>query len=193
MEPRFSWPLPLMEPGADSPRCDWARLICEELFTQLQNKLPGTRDLNQIGLDDIREIVVAVRGRLYREANEMNCEPRELATTMVTAIVGPQIAHFVQIGDGAIVAAQDDGYSVVFWPDSGEYANMTRFVSDADVFEHLHHEVRNAPDELALFTDGIQRLALVFANRTAHSPFFAQCSIISVRPPPKQYTTFLRN
>ena len=45
---------------------------------------------------------------------------------MVAAVVGPQIAHFMQIGDGAIVIGQDDGYMrPYFWPDAGEYANMT--------------------------------------------------------------------
>jgi hypothetical protein len=149
-----------------------ARLICEVICTHFQDKLK-TADLGQLGLEDIKEAVSAARASLYRESDVLNVEPRELAATMVVAVVGSQVAHFIQIGDGAIVIDQDDGYSAVFWPDAGEYANMTRFVSDADAFEHLHYDVRNAPDEISLFTDGIQRLALVFSTKCAHSPFFA--------------------
>ena len=149
-----------------------ARLICEAFCSHFQEKLK-TADLSHLRLEDIKEVVSAARARVYRESSILNVEPRELAATMVAAVVGPQVALFRQIGDGAIVIGQDDGYGVVFWPDAGEYANMTRFVSDADAFEYLHYDMRTAPDEVALFTDGIQRLALVFSTKSAHSPFFA--------------------
>ncbi|CAM2143379.1 Protein phosphatase 2C domain-containing protein [Pararobbsia alpina] len=60
----------------------------------------------------------------------------------------------------------------IFWPESGEYANTTYFVTDPDAIAHLHAAMIEAPDEVSLLTDGLQRLALVFATREAHSPFF---------------------
>jgi len=150
-----------------------ARLVCEELCASIANKIYGLTDLRDLNLDDLREMMVTVRKSIYRTASELSAEPRDFASTLVAAIVGPHVAHFLQVGDGGIVVGADQEYSVVFWPDNGEYANMTRFVSDPDVFEHIQHCTTNTPDDFALFSDGIQRLALVFAARSAHAPFFA--------------------
>jgi hypothetical protein len=49
---------------------------------------------------------------------------------------------------------------------------MTYFVTDIDANDHFRVELREATNEVALFSDGLQRLALVFATETAHEPFF---------------------
>lgn len=98
--------------------------------------------------------------------------PRELACTLLGAVIGPTQATYFQIGDGAIVSRRNGNLVPVFWPEAGEYANMTYFVTDAKATEHLRCEIQDATDEVALFTDGLQRLALVFATETAHEPFF---------------------
>ena len=50
---------------------------------------------------------------------------------------------------------------------------MTYFVTEEDALDHLHVCVTTARiDEIAMFSDGIQRLALLFEQRTAHHPFF---------------------
>src|SRR5208282_2256447 len=61
----------------------------------------------------------------------------------------------------------------IFWPQSGEYANTTCFLTDP------HYETEMAfffederVDQVALFTDGLQMLALNYAEKTGHSPFF---------------------
>jgi serine/threonine protein phosphatase PrpC len=149
-----------------------SQLICEELRAELCDKLACLPSLNEMTPDKLHESVYAARACLSRKANELDVEPRELATTLILAIIGPDTAHFLQIGDGGIVVNDKDGYSVMFWPDNGEYANMTRFVSDQDAYEHLQQRSLAAPDEIALFTDGIQRMALVFASKTPHGPFF---------------------
>ncbi|MFD1559614.1 PP2C family serine/threonine-protein phosphatase [Paraburkholderia silviterrae] len=117
-------------------------------------------------------VLHAVRAKIERAASAREVSARELACTLLGAVVGPTQAMYFQIGDGAIVVRHDDDLSPVFWPESGEYANMTYFVTDASAAEHLRYETRGATDEIALFTDGLQRLALVFATETAHAPFF---------------------
>jgi hypothetical protein len=51
---------------------------------------------------------------------------------------------------------------------------MTYFITDDDWVKHLHFAVRDAHlDDIALMTDGLQRLALRFESCSAHEPFFA--------------------
>ena len=58
------------------------------------------------------------------------------------------------------------------WPQSGEYANCTWFVTDDDAAERVQSVAAEGVDEVALLTDGLQGLALRFDTREAHGPFF---------------------
>ncbi|MFN8515473.1 MAG: protein phosphatase 2C domain-containing protein [Chloroflexia bacterium] len=94
----------------------------------------------------------------------------------LAAVVGDDAASYCQIGDGAIVVAapdESDGYRWVFWPQHGEYENETVFATDLDAPRLIAVEqAGQAVDEVALFSDGLQRLALHYEGRTAHAPFF---------------------
>lgn len=105
--------------------------------------------------------------------------PRDFACTLLMALVGEERAAFFQIGDGAMVVSDGegdpdgDGYAWIFWPDNGEYENLTYFATDPQAADHLRFDtVDRAVDEIALFSDGLQRLALHYQTRTAHPPFF---------------------
>ena len=100
---------------------------------------------------------------------------RDYACTLLVAIVARESAVFFQIGDGAIVVSHgaDDGWSYVFWPQHGEYANSTTFVVSVDAQERLMFEpVPRRIGEIALFSDGIENLVLHNASRSVHGPFF---------------------
>jgi hypothetical protein len=115
-----------------------------------------------------------VRSYIAFEACIQNLPIREFACTLLVAIVGEQRAVFAQIGDGAIVINEDGLYRPVFWPQSGEYANTTTFVTADNYAETIACcSVERPVDDLALFTDGLQSLALHYATKSAHSPFFA--------------------
>ncbi|MHB2021330.1 MAG: PP2C family serine/threonine-protein phosphatase [Candidatus Xenobia bacterium] len=97
----------------------------------------------------------------------------DYACTLLLAVAGPHNAWFSQVGDGAIVIGHPgDDFDWVFWPQQGEYVNTTCFVTDEEAFQHLECQVREGVDELALLTDGVQRLALDFRQRKVHQPFF---------------------
>jgi Protein phosphatase 2C len=102
---------------------------------------------------------------------------QDFACTLLAAVVWPDRAVYFQIGDGAIVESrrdEPDRYTVVCWPQQGEYANTTNFLTDTDAAEKVFREVKSgAIDEISIFTDGIQRLALDYRARSAHAPFFA--------------------
>ena len=59
---------------------------------------------------------------------------------------------YAQIGDGAIVIGDGQDFQHVFWPESGEFNNMTYFVTDKDALDHLQVQIHNGePKSVALF------------------------------------------
>ena len=146
-------------------------------FADLARDQPGLefldRDQALAWLSDLQSAVAVL-------AAEADLRPRDYACTFLGAVVGPTAAAFVQIGDGAIVVSDSvagrDGHSWVFWPQHGEFANSTFFVTMDDAAEILLFERREMQDEcshvweLAMFSDGIERLVLDMSSRTVHSP-----------------------
>ncbi len=122
----------------------------------------------------IKSWVDCARTRVLQEASVQGIPARQLACTLLGAIVGEGWAAFMQIGDGVIVFNDESGYQLAFWPDNGEYANTTRFLTDEDYREHVRIEiVARHICELAILTDGLQMLALDFSRARVHDPFFA--------------------
>jgi hypothetical protein len=119
------------------------------------------------------DVLRAIRNAIEAKAACVGCGARDFACTLVAAVVGPDRALFFQVGDGAIVVRRGEAFECAFWPESGEYANMTYFVTDDSAAEHLRSCITESPGQLALITDGLQRLALVFADQSVHAPFFA--------------------
>jgi hypothetical protein len=134
-----------------------------------------------LGLDGITKEFVEdwlsrVRAEIRDRAEIADLSPREFACTLLGAVVGQDRAAFFQIGDGAIVVsnrAEPDDYGWIFWPQHGEFANQTNFVIQDNALEVLEFELEDrCVDEIAMFTDGIERLVLDLQNKTAHAPFF---------------------
>jgi hypothetical protein len=123
--------------------------------------------------EQIESWVDAARARVFEEAATNETPPRQLACTFLAALVGDTWAAFAQIGDGVIVFDGPEGYELVFWPDNGEYANTTRFLTEDDYRVNLRIEiVERQVTELAVLTDGLQMLALNFTQVKVHAPFF---------------------
>jgi hypothetical protein len=89
-------------------------------------------------------------------------------------MVDPDMAVFLQIGDGVIVVHDHrDTYRPMFWPATGEYVNTTYFLTDQDAVDRLRLGFWGLRvEEIAILTDGLQSLALQYASRRAHTPFF---------------------
>lgn len=114
-----------------------------------------------------------VQTALQQQADDAGLPVREFACTLLGAVIAPDRALFLQIGDGAIIIHTDDRYRPVFWPQGGEYPNETFFVTDASAADRLECAVLAEPiREVALLTDGLQPLALHYQTRQAHQPFF---------------------
>jgi len=96
---------------------------------------------------------------------------KDYACTLLGAVITELAAVYVQIGDGAIVTGSGDGYAAIFWPQHGEFANSTFFITMEDAAEIIQVERRDgAVLELAMFSDGLERLVLDMTARTVHAP-----------------------
>ncbi len=120
------------------------------------------------------ECIQAVRERIYSAADESGAKAREYACTFLAVVASPFSALLMQIGDGGIVIDFGNGPEVPITPMVGEYANMTSFVTDENAIDILAVTAfQGRAEKVAVFSDGIQRLALNMADNTAHWPFFA--------------------
>jgi hypothetical protein len=120
------------------------------------------------------ECIQSVRARVYMEADQQGAKARDYACTFLGVVASPFSTLLMQIGDGGIVVDVGDGLEVPITPMTGEYANMTNFVTDENAIDVL--AVATLPtrvDKVAVFSDGIQRLALNMATNAAHVPFFS--------------------
>lgn len=131
---------------------------------------PDLRGLDQAfvaaWLDRVRDGIAAL-------ADTEGLEPRDFACTFLAAVVGQSHLVCFQVGDGAIVVADQEvgDYCWVFWPQHGEFANTTNFITQERVEEVLVFErSQRSIQEIALFTDGIERLVLDLSAKSVHAP-----------------------
>ena len=130
----------------------------------------------------LKEAVHFARKALEAEAHRQKKSLREFATTLIVAICAPEITGAAQIGDGAMVTAhkrisqgdEDGGYVLFGAPQRGEYANTTNFITSSGWQDSLDIRTRRGGiSRLAMFTDGIQSIALnAAAGNAPHAPFF---------------------
>ncbi len=150
-----------------------AQLACREALHLIQQDMEEGLCLDRVDRDTAVSWYLRLQLRLRQQAALLSVELSQLACTLLLAVVGERSAVFTQIGDGVMVVLDGEEYRVVFWPQSGEYINTTHFVTDDNLASLLAFELRpTRVDELALMTDGLQMLALHYASRSAHQPFF---------------------
>lgn len=117
-----------------------------------------------------------ITGLVYRielDARRSGARVQDYSCTLLAAVIADGSAVFVQIGDGAMVISNGAGWRHVFWPQHGEFANTTNFVtSERAVLTMEFMRLDEAVEEVAVFTDGIENLVLQKASRTAYAPFF---------------------
>jgi hypothetical protein len=144
-----------------------AKLTCE-IAAELGLDAWKSKDIGTTLLD-------AIRAAIGNEATRLGANPSDFACTLLAACIGPSGSTFVQVGDGAMVAATPEGgHAAVFWPTKGEYANQTIFVTSPGAATHLQCRIDGGScDEVALLTDGLEHLALDFSHHMVFEGFFA--------------------
>jgi len=148
-------------------------IVCETILECASAYSASFANFDGLQVEDVLRWCEEARTRIEAEAVRRQCEVRELATTICTAILSATGSICFQIGDGAIILGHDGIYGVVFWPQSGEYANSTNFITSKEYRERIEFLATPTPvSDVALFTDGLERLALRFDSQTPHVPFF---------------------
>lgn len=125
--------------------------------------LPPDEDLTD-WIDELRDRILAIASR--REAT-----PRQFAATLAAIVVTPDEVVTLHIGDSAVVGRKKAEWDVLCWPENGEYASTTYFVTD-DPEPRLN--ITRHPrthDAFALFSDGVGDLALSHVEQTAYPRF----------------------
>jgi len=149
-----------------------AEIASGTLYSQIIDSVRNSGDLSSITDEDVRNWIITSREAIIADSKENGKRLREYACTIIGSVAGNNRAIFFQIGDGAIVTGSGPEYQTIFWPEQGEYANTTYFITDEQYLDHLHVHQAESPDEIALFTDGLQNLVLSFAQKKAHPGFF---------------------
>jgi len=143
-----------------------AILACRTVLASLRRQL-ALADPHEAMLT---AAVAEARSVLWARAKTLRLSPRELATTLVVAVAGPEATWCAQVGDGALVLECNGVWQLVFAPEQGEYINTTRFVTD----EHAAPQTARLPvaSAVALLSDGLQPMALELQTSTPFAPFF---------------------
>lgn len=151
-----------------------SQIVCRE-FSIFARSLTrrGIRP-SQIDATDVLECLDAIRDHIGAQATLLGSHPKAFAATLVGCIVDPESSAVIHVGDGACVYRMErhTDWHVASWPVQGEYAATTHFVTDSPAPEFALTIVEEPIDTIALFSDGLERLALDFKQRTAFAGFF---------------------
>lgn len=148
-------------------------IVCNSMIENATKHFETHGGLENLEQANVIEWCEDARTRILDAATLHDCRARDFATTLCFAIMGPATSFFVQIGDGAIILGNETLYGVVFWPQSGEYANSTNFLTSDEYEQQLEFlATPSTCSKVALMTDGIERIALRFDIQTPHTPFF---------------------
>jgi len=154
-----------------------SKIACHHFIEAVKSYYARGGDGAQLANGFIENWIDNYQQIIYSKSREIGLSMQDYACTLLTAVVEKDRAAYFQIGDGAIAVSergQEDQYSCICWPQRGEYANTTNFLTDHDAVEKIYRELKFVTiDEIALFTDGIQNLVLDYRTRSAHAPFFS--------------------
>jgi len=121
-------------------------------------------------LDVVERAIDEARSTIQTQATELGLPLRELACTLVGAVVHGGGGCLFHIGDGVGVVELDGAESVVSLPENGEYSNETYFVTIDDWKAHLKLQAFSGKVTcLSLMSDGTMPFA--FKRFALYEPF----------------------
>lgn len=151
-----------------------AALAVDYFLRKFAAAVQDQADLSTIDRTFVDEWLDAFRQEIAGLAETDGADSNDYACTLLGAVIGNSRSAYVQIGDGAIVVADEEvgEYVWIFWPQHGEYANSTYFLTQDGAGTALQFETGPSVNEVAIFSDGIERLVLDHAAKTVHAPAF---------------------
>ncbi len=161
--------------GSASRSAVGSGLVCNVLRDRAVEFFSEQGRIDQVNPRLIASWIEMFRSEVVLHAASEGVPDREYACTVLGVIIAADGAAMFQIGDGAIVYSSNstEAYSLAFWPGRGEYENTTFFATQANFLEQLQFLFVPRVIEIALLSDGLQRLALSYQDQSAHQRFFA--------------------
>jgi hypothetical protein len=148
-------------------------LACATVAEAVEVFLEEGSAVAEIAIGTVHSWLAMVQEAIRGRADDEGAVPRDYACTLIAAIVGDDACAIFQVGDGAAVVPDAEGWCWVHWPQHGEYSNTTFFVTDDGAQDNLAFDLcQGRVNEIALFTDGIENLVLQKATKTVFGRFF---------------------
>jgi hypothetical protein len=94
-------------------------------------------------------------------ASSRDAQTRQFACTLAALIISPDGVLAIQVGDSAAVGRNNGDWASLIWPENGEYASTTYFVTDDPEPRLKIHRFAEPFDAFAVFSDGIGEIALL--------------------------------
>lgn len=122
----------------------------------------------------VEPVVETVRSQLAAQVDEQGHVLRDYACTLVGCLVSAARGAFFHIGDGFAVQQHADTDTVLSYPENGEYADETYFVTEEDWRAHLR--VVTLPPMaqgsfIGLMSDGASAFAIDRSRTGFYKPF----------------------
>jgi hypothetical protein len=140
----------------------------------METRMRAKEDRDAWWEESLRLALAAALGRLKIEAEGTGMPLVEYGTTLILVAASPALVAAVQVGDGATVIASRKGEIVCLTrPRPQEFLNETAFLASAGAVESAEVMFRRGlPRHMAVFSDGLQMLALKMPECYPHRPFF---------------------
>jgi uncharacterized protein YerC len=112
---------------------------------------------------------------LEAEADLLQVDKRELSTTLILVVATPDAIATAQIGDGAVVMRDAvDRVTGLTNPNVEEFLEFTTFLTSPTAIDSIQIGFwEGKVTQLAMFSDGLQLLALKMPEGNPHEPFFS--------------------
>lgn len=156
--------------GSASHGGQGASLICRSLtanfrawFAENEN-IPDDEQV-MAWVDDLRD-------RLALVAQRRGLGLRQFAATLVLLVIKSGELLALQVGDSALVGRRDGEWEAICWPENGEFASTTYFVTDDPEVRIRSARLALDYDAFALFSDGIENVALDHLHVQPFARFF---------------------
>lgn len=147
-----------------------AWLVCRTLKVLFRDWFRNNSNLPSNEM--LSDWIDVVRSRIAAIAKKRDRASRQFACTLAAVVSTPDETLTLHIGDSAIVGRRTENWDVLCWPENGEYASTTYFVTDDPEPRLNIARCTREHDAFALFSDGIGDLALSHLDQTASPQFF---------------------
>lgn len=149
-----------------------ASIICNTISIAIKNHVANLEGLPTDLI--IQGWVDKARDRIFQASVKRGLVPRDFAATLISVISNGDESVVFHVGDGCAVLKVEslDDWIAPTWPEQGEFASTTYFVTDEFELRLRINRYFGRVSAIALFSDGLERLALDFQQIRPFNGFF---------------------